>query len=74
VEHIAAASTGVIKLNILITKNSDIDRNGSILFLFFNPGILRIRLVIKRFVNDKVDAVPVSNIATILKSTAPNPE
>jgi hypothetical protein len=50
------------------------DKKGNILFLFFKPGILNIRRVISKLVNDNVEAVPVSNIAIILTSKAPKPE
>ena len=47
---IAAPKTGIIKANILITRNKAMDRNGTNIFLYFKPGIPKVLLVINKFV------------------------
>jgi len=63
---IAAANTGVTRANILIVKNKAIVINGNKTLLFLNPGILKVRLVINKLVNEIVVLTP----ANITDSTA----
>jgi hypothetical protein len=70
---IAAPKTGIIKANILITRNKAMDRNGTNIFLYFKPGIPKVLLVINKFVKEIVVLTPEKIIATILKSCAPKP-
>jgi hypothetical protein len=70
---IAAPSTGVINASIRITKNSDIDKNGIVFFLFLKPGAANTRRVIKRFVNDSVELSPANSTLSVAASCAPRP-
>ena len=54
----AAANTGVIKANIRIVKSKLIVINGNRIRLFLNPGILKVLLVINKFVKDIVVLTP----------------
>jgi len=69
----AAPRTGVIKANIRITKNREIDKNGIEFFLFLNPGAAKTLLVISKFVNDIVVLNPANNTLKIAASCAPSP-
>jgi hypothetical protein len=63
--NIAAARTGVTNANILIAKKSAIVINGNKTLLFLNPGIAKVLLVIKRFVNEMVVLTPAKITETI---------
>ena len=69
----AAANTGVINANIRITKNSAMDKNGILFFLFLNPGAAKTLRVISKFVNDIVVLVPANNTLRAAASWAPRP-
>jgi hypothetical protein len=62
---IAAAKTGVINANILIVKNKAIDKNGSKILRYLKPGILKVLLVINKFVNEIVVLIPAKITAII---------
>ena len=69
----AAPKTGVINANIRITKNKVILKNGIKTRRLRSPGAERVRLVIKRLVNDIVVLTP-DNITVIMAiSCAPRP-
>jgi aromatic ring-opening dioxygenase LigB subunit len=55
---IAAPKTGVTKANIRIVKNNAIVINGNKTRLFLKPGILKVLLVISKFVNEIVVLTP----------------
>jgi len=61
----AAAKTGVINANIRIVKNKAIDMNGNSIRLYLKPGILKVRLVINKFVKEMVVLTPAKITATI---------
>jgi hypothetical protein len=65
---IAAAKTGVINANILIVKSKLIVINGSNILRFLNPGILSVRRVINKFVNEIVVLTPAKITLTIATS------
>lgn len=69
----AAPKIGVIKLNIRITKNKEIDRNGITAFLCRTPGILKILRVISKFKKEIVVLVPEIKTLIIAKSCRPGP-
>jgi hypothetical protein len=69
----AAPKTGVINANIRIVKNNAIVINGNKTLLFLNPGILNVRLVINKFVNDIVVLIPVNITPTTAISWLPTP-
>lgn len=71
---IAAANTGVINANILIAKNKAILINGSKTFLFRNPGMDKVRLVINKFVKEMVVVIPAKITEIIAASMLPTPE
>jgi hypothetical protein len=70
---IAAPKTGVIRANILITKNKVMVRNGINTLLFRNPGADNVRLVINKLVNDIVVLIPDNITVIIAISWAPKP-
>jgi len=55
---IAAPKTGVTKANIRIVKNNAIVIKGNKTRLFLRPGILKVLLVINKFVNETVVLTP----------------
>lgn len=59
--------------NILITKNSDIDKNGIKFFLFLKPLTPKTLLVINKLVNDIVVLAPTIRTLTIATSCDPKP-
>jgi hypothetical protein len=61
---IAAPKTGVTNANILIVKNKAIVINGNKTLLFLNPGILKVLLVINKFVNEIVVLTPANMTET----------
>jgi hypothetical protein len=65
---IAAANTGVTNANILKAKKIPIDTNGSNTRLCRIPGILKVRRVINRFVNETVELIPAKITANNNKS------
>jgi hypothetical protein len=65
---IAAANTGVIKANILIVNNKLIVINGNNILLFLKPGMLSVRRVINKFVNEIVVLTPAKITLTIAMS------
>jgi hypothetical protein len=61
----AAAKTGVIRANIRIVNSKLIVMKGNNIRRLRNPGILNVRLVINRFVNDIVVLTPAKITLTI---------
>jgi hypothetical protein len=70
---IAAPKTGVIKASILKAKNIPIEIKGSRILLCLIPGMVKVRLVIKRLVNDTVELIPAKTTEISNKSCAPTP-
>lgn len=70
---IAAAKTGVINANIRIVNNRLIVIKGSKIRLFLSPGMLNVRLVINKFVNEIVVLTPAKITLTIATSWLPTP-
>eukprot|EP01015_Nassula_variabilis_P002660 TRINITY_DN1154_c0_g1_i13.p1 TRINITY_DN1154_c0_g1~~TRINITY_DN1154_c0_g1_i13.p1 ORF type:complete len:278 (+),score=-17.42 TRINITY_DN1154_c0_g1_i13:2-835(+) len=68
---IAAAKTGVIKANIRIVKNKAMLMKGSRTLRQRRPGIAKVRLVIRRLVNDMVVVTPAKMTDTIAASILP---
>lgn len=64
--NIDAPKTGVTTASILIVNNKLIVIKGSKDRLFLKPGIAKVRLVIKRLVNDIVVLIP-ANITEVIK-------
>jgi len=71
---IAAANTGTTRANILIAKSNAIVIKGKSILLFLSPGILKVLLVINKFVNDIVVLTPANITETIAISWLPTPE
>jgi len=65
---IAAARTGVIKANMRIVKRRLIVINGNRIRLLRKPGILSVRRVINKFVNEIVVLIPAKITLTIAMS------
>lgn len=70
---IAAPKTGVIRANILIVKNREMERKGIKDFLFFKPGIDKVLLVIRRLVYEMVVEIPARITPRTAISWAPKP-
>jgi hypothetical protein len=70
----AAAKTGTTKANILIARSNAIVIKGKSILLFLSPGMLKVLLVISRFVNDIVVLIPANITETIAISWLPTPE
>jgi hypothetical protein len=56
-----------------ITRNSEIDRNGGMFFLFFSPTLPKHLLVSSRLVKDSVVLAPAIIVVNIIASCAPGP-
>ena len=69
----AAANTGVIKTSILIVKNKAIDMNGNNTLRYRKPGMLKVRRVINKFVNEIVVLTPANITPIIAISWLPTP-
>jgi len=70
---IAAAKTGVISASIRIVNNKLIVINGSNILRFRKPGMLNVRLVISKLVNDIVVLIPAKITLTMAMSWLPTP-
>jgi hypothetical protein len=69
----AAPKTGVIKANILIVRNKDVEINGNKILLYLNPGIDKVLLVINKLVKPIVVVIPEKITAKIIISCPPKP-
>jgi hypothetical protein len=69
----AAAKTGVIRANIRMVNKRLIVINGSKIRRLRNPGILKVRRVINKFVNEIVVLIPAKITLTIAISWLPTP-
>ena len=69
----AAPKTGVINANILMTKNSVIDKKGIKTRLLRKPGAESVRRVINKLVKDIVVLTPDKITLIIAMSCAPKP-